>query len=56
MRKILLKLAGSILCAAIVYAGCVHWPFHWNPAIGMGLGILILGFGIGDAMRGLRGP
>ena len=33
-----------------MYAGCVHWPFQWNPWIGISIGGLILVGGIGDAI------
>ncbi len=32
----------------LVYAGCVYWPFQWNPWIGIVVGSIILVGGVVD--------
>jgi len=35
----------------LVYAGCVHWPFHWDQKVGITVAAVILVLGGIDAVR-----
>ena len=38
----------------LLYAGCVYWPFKWNPSIGYIVGGVVIGVGVRVALIGRR--